>query len=84
VRQLRIRAEPAGGDFSQDIRRSEELREVRRVETPHATTIEELAELLDVAKARTAKIVFLAAEDRNEDGELVVGLIVAVSVVTRT
>jgi len=31
-----------------------------------------------VAKARTAKIVFLAAEDRNEDGELVVGLIVAV------
>ncbi len=56
----------------------EELREVRRVETPHATTIEELAELLDVAKARTAKIVFLAAEDRNEDGELVVGLIVAV------
>ena len=57
---------------------SEELREVRRVETPHATTIEELAALLEVERARTAKIVFLAAEHRSEDGEPVVRLIVAV------
>jgi len=56
----------------------EELREVRRVETPHATTIEELAALLEVERARTAKIVFLAAEHRSEDGEPVVRLIVAV------
>ena len=56
----------------------EELREVCRVETPHATTIEELAALLEVERARTAKIVFLAAEHRSEDGEPVVRLIVAV------
>ncbi len=56
----------------------EELREVRRVETPHATTIEELAALLGVARARTAKIVFLAAEHRSEDGNPVLRLIVAV------
>ena len=56
----------------------EELREVRRVETPHATTIEELAALLEVERARTAKIVFLAAEHRSEDGKPVVRLIVAV------
>ena len=56
----------------------EELREVRRVETPHATTIEELAALLEVARARTAKIVFLAAEHRSEDGHPVLRLIVAV------
>jgi len=56
----------------------EELREVCRVETPHATTIEELAALLEVARARTAKIVFLAAEHRSEDGHPVLRLIVAV------
>ena len=56
----------------------EELREARRVETPHTTTIEELAELLEVPRARTAKIVFLAAEHRSEDGNPVVRLIVAV------
>ena len=56
----------------------EELREVCRVETPHATTIEELAALLEVERARTAKIVFLAAEHHSEDGEPVVRLIVAV------
>jgi len=56
----------------------EELREARRVETPHATTIEELAKLLEVPRARTAKIVFLAAEHRSEDGTPVVRLIVAV------
>ena len=55
----------------------EELREVCRVETPHATTIEELAALLEVARARTAKIVFLAAEHRSEDGHPVLRLIVA-------
>ena len=57
---------------------SEELREVRRVETPHATTIEELAAMVGVPKARTAKIVFLAAEHRGNDGKLVVRMIVAV------
>jgi prolyl-tRNA synthetase len=56
----------------------EELREARRVETPHATTIEELAALLDVVKARTAKVVFLAAEHRSEEGHPVVRLIAAV------
>ena len=35
----------------------EELRGALRVATPHATTIEELAALLEVARARTAKIV---------------------------
>ena len=54
----------------------EEPREVRRVETPHATTIDELAAMLEVAKARTAKMVFLAAEQRGEDGEPVVRPIV--------
>jgi len=56
----------------------EELREARRVETPHATTIDELAELLKVPKARTAKMVFLAAEHRSEDGNPVVRFVVAV------
>ena len=56
----------------------EELGELRRVETPHATTIEELAAMLEVPKARTAKIVFLAAEHRGDDGKPVVRMIVAV------
>ncbi len=56
----------------------EELREARRVETPHATTIDELAELLKVPKARTAKIVFLAAEHRGDDGDPRVRFVVGV------
>jgi prolyl-tRNA synthetase len=56
----------------------EEPREARRVETPHATTIEELAAMLGVEKARTAKMVFLAAEQRGERGEPVVRLVVGV------
>ena len=56
----------------------EELRPARRVETPHATTIEELAEMLGVEKARTAKMVFVVAEHRGEDGRPVVRPIVAV------
>jgi len=56
----------------------EELRKTHRVETPHATTIDELAAMLEVPRARTAKVVFLAAEHRGEDGRLVVRLIVAV------
>ncbi len=56
----------------------EQPREPRRVETPHATTIEELAEMLEVAKARTAKIVFLAAEQKNRDGRSFVRPIVGV------
>jgi prolyl-tRNA synthetase len=56
----------------------EGLREVRRVETPHAATIDELAAMLDVATARTAKVVFLAAERRDKDGSSVVSPIVGV------
>lgn len=56
----------------------EELREPRRVETPHATTIDELAAMLDVPAARTAKIVFLAAEQQDQGGKSVVRLIVAI------
>ena len=56
----------------------EEPREARRVETPHATTIEELAAMLGVEKARTAKMVFLAAEQRGESGKPVVRLVVGV------
>ncbi len=56
----------------------EEPRPVSRVATPGAKTIEGLAEMLEVAKARTAKIVFLAAEHRGEDGEVFVRPIVAV------
>ena len=56
----------------------EELREARRVETPHATTIEELAALLEVPAARTAKIVFLAAEQHDEKAGTLVRPIVAV------
>jgi prolyl-tRNA synthetase len=56
----------------------EQAREARRVETPHAATIEELAALLGVDTARTAKIVFLAAEQRGEDGGPVVRLVVGV------
>ena len=56
----------------------EELRGARRVETPHATTIDELAELLKVPKARTAKIVFLAAEHRGDDGDPLVRFVVGV------
>ena len=56
----------------------EEPRPVSRVATPGAKTIEELAEMLEVEKARTAKIVFLAAEHRGEDGEVFVRPIVAV------
>ena len=57
---------------------AEALREVQRVETPHATTIEALAALLGVMKARTAKVVFLAAEHRSREGHPVVRLIAAV------
>ena len=56
----------------------EEPREASRVETPHAETIEELAALLEVPPARTAKIVFLAAEHRGEGGEPVKRLVVGV------
>jgi prolyl-tRNA synthetase len=56
----------------------EELREARRVETPHATTIEELAALLEVPAARTAKIVFLAAEQHDEKAGTLLRPIVAV------
>ncbi len=56
----------------------EELRLVSRVQTPDATTIEQLATMLEVDPARTAKIVFLAAEHRGEDGLPYVRLIVAV------
>ena len=56
----------------------EELREARRVETPHTTTIEELAALLEVPAARTAKIVFLAAEQHDEKAGTLVRPIVAV------
>ena len=56
----------------------EELRKARRVETPHATTIDELAELLKVPRARTSKIVFLAVEHRGGDGSPVVSFVVAV------
>jgi prolyl-tRNA synthetase len=52
--------------------------EATRVETPHATTIEELAAMLSVPKAKTAKIVFLAAEHSGEDGVAVVRPIVGV------
>jgi prolyl-tRNA synthetase len=57
---------------------AEDRREARRVETPHASTIEELAGLLGVAKARTAKIIFIAAERRGEDGSTTVRPVVAV------
>jgi len=56
----------------------EEPREARRVETPHATTIEELAAMLGVEKARTAKMVFLAAEQRGDGGKPVARLVVGV------
>jgi prolyl-tRNA synthetase len=56
----------------------EELREASRVETPHATTIDELATMLEVPTARTAKIVFLAAEQRDKDGKSAVRPIVGV------
>src|SRR5271165_6966682 len=56
----------------------EELRVVRRVETPDATTIEQLTTMLEVDRARTAKIVFVAAEHRGEDGRPFARLIVAV------
>jgi len=47
---------------------AEEPRPVERVHTPGTTTIDELAALLGVEPARTAKIVFLVAEHRREDG----------------
>jgi len=56
----------------------EEPREPRRVATPHASTIEELASTLEVNKARTAKLVFLAAEHRGEDGKTVARSILGV------
>jgi prolyl-tRNA synthetase len=56
----------------------EEPREASRVETPHATTIEELAALLAVPKAKTAKMVFLAAEHRGGAGEAVARPVVGV------
>ena len=43
----------------------EQPRQPRRVETPHAATIDELADLLEVPTARTAKVVFLAAEQHD-------------------
>ncbi|MGD1012104.1 MAG: proline--tRNA ligase [Acidimicrobiales bacterium] len=56
----------------------EALREVERVSTPGASTIDELAAMLTVEKARTAKVVFVAAEHRGADGQTVVRLVVAV------
>lgn len=56
----------------------EEMRETRRVETPEADTIEDLAALLSVPRARTAKVVFLAAEHRGDDGKPVKRLVVGV------
>ena len=56
----------------------EEPRGACRVETPDTTTIDELAERLKVPRARTAKVVFLAAEHRREDGHPMVRLVVAV------
>jgi prolyl-tRNA synthetase len=56
----------------------EEPREACRVSTPQATTIEALAAMLEVPKARTAKVVFMAAETHQDSGESVVRLVVAV------
>ena len=57
---------------------AEEVRPAQRVETPHASTIDELATMLGVQKARTAKIIFLIAEKRGEDGTTVPRPLVAV------
>jgi prolyl-tRNA synthetase len=56
----------------------EGLLAIERVATPDAKTIEELAAMLGVARARTAKIVFLVAERGGEDGRPVQRPIVAV------
>jgi len=56
----------------------EDLRVVSRVATPDTTTIEQLTTMLEVDPARTAKIVFVAAEHRGEDGRPFARLIVAV------
>ena len=56
----------------------EQLREQSRVATPHTTTIDDLAQLLEVAKARTAKVVFLVAEHRDKDDKPVLRQVVAV------
>jgi prolyl-tRNA synthetase len=56
----------------------EEMRPAQRVETPHASTIDELATMLGVQKARTAKMIFLIADKRGEDGTNVSRPVVAV------
>ena len=47
--------------FSKPVSEAEEARAVEKVATPHTTTIEALARLLEVEAARTAKAVFMVA-----------------------
>jgi prolyl-tRNA synthetase len=61
---------------------AEEPRPLERVHTPGATTIEALAEMLDVPASRTAKVVFVVATEPatgdDEEGDAAARLVVAV------
>jgi prolyl-tRNA synthetase len=57
---------------------AEEPLPVERVETPDTPTIEALARLLAVPEARTAKVVFMAATRKDENGKEAVVPVVAV------
>jgi len=65
--------------FTKEYFPEEELKELQKVETPDAPTIEALAELLDIPKRKTAKAVFMMGsytDENNEEFEkLIVGII---------
>jgi len=47
--------------FEKPVHEPEAMAELEKVATPNVTTIEDLAEFLDIAKSRTAKAVFMVA-----------------------
>ncbi len=56
--------------FQKSAAEAEEARELEKVSTPDTKTIEELAKLLDVPRARTAKAVFMMATVSEEQEDV--------------
>jgi len=68
-RQLAVLAKPKAD--------REEAKEIEKVETPGAKTIQGLCEQLDIPASKTAKVLFMTATLQNDDGEDVEKLVLA-------
>jgi len=62
--------------FNKGTPAAETMLPIEKVATPHTTTIEDLARLLNIPASRTAKAVFLMAEKADDSGEQFVFVVV--------